>query len=770
MTDTIVDTGSPPKPPRDGFLDTLRTIALTRVIIWHTFGTPWISWVIATMPTMFFVAGSLLASTLDRKPLAVMYRSRFKRLLVPYWFFSLTVLTFLSLVHIANPAIETVLRFDQLLPWAVPFVDPTGSTWEAGWASSPLWYLRAYVWLLMLSPILRAGVRRFGSLALLPSLGATVSIEWWLHHPTILPIAPGTWTWLLGDLFLYSFFLMLGFCHYDGAFERLRADGLREWVFIGSVACFMWWAVFPAPTGIINHSFVGLLAVGVAWLALFLLLRPALSKATENSLTGPFVHLFTRRAMTIYMWHSPCIVAGYAVLEIIAPEAVTATVLLPTTVFVVAAVIATGWVEDKAAGRAPEMWPSATRPLLWRAPWMIVGDRRESVVRRHGIGLAVGVALAVIFTGLAVTPIDTAAAAFSSPSVSLSTSSTDLPPAPSGRPNVADFGEAEPGPVAVALAATTSDASAEFASDSDLTEIVSAWLVERDVAGARVAISMPDGSMRRISAGEYEDASVSTEDVVPLTSATKSITAAIILGLVDQGLLELDEPIPLLAAVPEFTHSVTLRQVLNHTAGLAPYQETAGFVSSDKLSALDGVRLSALDPLQWEPGTQRGYSNAGYLLLGLLAEQVGGRSFTELIEERTQELGMSSFVLDETARRGWVGWSAGGLDGTVEDLATWGAALYRDGGVLSESALSNMVTLDSTFGIGLGAFPVCPCGTDDTGARWYTSIGHNGGEVSVQYAPEDDTVIAISVTESLWTPFLSEQDVYDLLADLRDAG
>ena len=86
----------PAKPPRDGFLDVMRTIALVRVVIWHAFGIPWISWVIATMPMMFFVAGSLLASTLDRKPIATMYRRRLKRLLVPYWFYSLAVLTFFT--------------------------------------------------------------------------------------------------------------------------------------------------------------------------------------------------------------------------------------------------------------------------------------------------------------------------------------------------------------------------------------------------------------------------------------------------------------------------------------------------------------------------------------------------------------------------------------------------------------------------------------------------------------------------------------------------
>ena len=121
-----LESAVPAKPKvRDGFLDTVRTIALGRVIVWHAFGIPWISWLVATMPMMFFIAGSLLASTLDRKPIGVMYRSRLKRLLVPYWFFSACVLAFLAMVHLANPTAATVIRLDQILPWVFPFTDPT---------------------------------------------------------------------------------------------------------------------------------------------------------------------------------------------------------------------------------------------------------------------------------------------------------------------------------------------------------------------------------------------------------------------------------------------------------------------------------------------------------------------------------------------------------------------------------------------------------------------------------------------------------------------
>ncbi len=137
---------------RDGFLDALRAIAIIRVVMWHAFGEPLISWVIATMPLMFFVAGSLLFRSLESRPTAQVVRSRLKRLLVPFWFFGAIVLAFLSVVHLRSPGAGTRLAPEQLLAWIVPLVNPTASAWEAGWASSPPTGTRPGVWTWRPSP------------------------------------------------------------------------------------------------------------------------------------------------------------------------------------------------------------------------------------------------------------------------------------------------------------------------------------------------------------------------------------------------------------------------------------------------------------------------------------------------------------------------------------------------------------------------------------------------------------------------------------------
>ena len=67
---------------RERALDALRAIALIRVVLWHTYGNAAITYVIAAVPTMFFVTGSLLsASSAARDPHAV--EAELRRIVLP---------------------------------------------------------------------------------------------------------------------------------------------------------------------------------------------------------------------------------------------------------------------------------------------------------------------------------------------------------------------------------------------------------------------------------------------------------------------------------------------------------------------------------------------------------------------------------------------------------------------------------------------------------------------------------------------------------------
>lgn len=753
---------------RDGFLDALRAIAIVRVVVWHAFGAPIMSWVVATMPLMFFVAGSLLARSLDARPARVVLRARLRRLLVPFWLFGACVLGFLSFTHLLEPTAATRVSPDQVWAWALPLVDPTASSWEAGWASSPLWYLRAYLWLLLLSPLLLAAWRRIG-LAVLPGLLAILvaaqivadTVQAGAHHPI----------WIVGDIGIYGLFLVVGFAHADGAFASLCVRDLLEWIVVAVASTVVAWRLFPADDGVVNHSYPALFTSGVGWLAVALLCRPLLSRTPDVRFVGPVLFWMTRRAMSIYLWHSPAIVAAYALIAHLGARPTPTLVLVLVAVFVVMAVTATGWIEDVAGGRPGEIWPTRTAaPLTLDAT---LGRFVPRSTRATAASVLAGSVAALVVVG-SVVPVSAA-----TPGDSVSSGTADaggalgLPPAPSGRPDptagtTGDASSTSPATSATDGRATTSLVTASAESSGDLDEVVASWRSAAGIAGVAVEAVLADGRRVVATAGDAGDGvAMTTGSVVPVTSVTKSVTAAIVMQLVDEGMVDLDAPmtsIPGAGPVPN-GRSITVRQLLDHSSGIAPYQETPTYDASAALDPVGAVRASLGTDLQWEPGTRSGYSNSGFLALGLIIESVTGLSYEENLRTRIIEpYGLTSTSLDDTPTAGWVGWSAGGLVSSVDDLATWGRALFAEGRVVSPESLAEMTSVRETLMSGLGTFPVCPCAPVGDGTLATTSVGHNGGSVTVQYAAADGLVVAASFSESFWTSELDQADVYDLIA------
>lgn len=167
---------------RDRFLDTLRTIALARVMLWHAFGAPVLTYFVAAVPAMFFVTGSLLAKSLDRRPWRTVLADRGRRVLVPLWVFGTVAFVAMRVAWLTDPSPRTAVPWHSIVFWIVPLGDPKGSVWEGGWMSQPLWYVRAMFWLLLLSPLLRKATRRIGAWAFVVPLVIVLSIPPWSGH------------------------------------------------------------------------------------------------------------------------------------------------------------------------------------------------------------------------------------------------------------------------------------------------------------------------------------------------------------------------------------------------------------------------------------------------------------------------------------------------------------------------------------------------------------------------------------------------------------
>jgi D-alanyl-D-alanine carboxypeptidase len=133
-------------------------------------------------------------------------------------------------------------------------------------------------------------------------------------------------------------------------------------------------------------------------------------------------------------------------------------------------------------------------------------------------------------------------------------------------------------------------------------------------------------------------------DHMRIASVAKAFSGAVALKLVARRKLDLDDTIgERLPSLPSAWSAVTLRQLLNHTSGLPDYTESDGFM--DQFMDDPGAFVSpstiigwvADEELRFTPGTQYRYSNTDNIVVGLMAEEVTGRSYGRLLREIVYE-------------------------------------------------------------------------------------------------------------------------------------
>jgi D-alanyl-D-alanine carboxypeptidase len=107
----------------------------------------------------------------------------------------------------------------------------------------------------------------------------------------------------------------------------------------------------------------------------------------------------------------------------------------------------------------------------------------------------------------------------------------------------------------------------------EFQEILNRALTIYDVKGASAAVMIPGEEIWFGVAGESEENVAVTSDMLFCAgSVTKSYIAALILKLVEQGVLTLEDSLyQWLPAYPHVDSTITIRQLLNHTSGIADY-------------------------------------------------------------------------------------------------------------------------------------------------------------------------------------------------------
>ena len=346
---------------RNRYLDLLRAIAIVRVVVYHSTGWAALTIAFPAMSVMFALAGSMMAASLDRSgPLAV--ERRLRRLLPSLW----------AMSAIAVPAmLLTGLAWDwKILYWAFPVQDPPANGWGS-MALSATWYLRDFLWFVLLSPLALPVFRRFPKLSLATPYTALAVI-------TLLGLTPHA---IVRDMALYGGAWLLGFAHRDGMLRRLTPRRLAGVAGLLATAGAGWVLTHPGPRGYdLNDIPLG----NALWSAAFILIALGFAPAATAARASRLVTVLNARALTIYLWHVPIIVAVTRIGETHGLPVRGATGigwrLVVIAALIAVAVALFGWVEDFAAGRRPVLLPGGRRRRPVAAPVSpAVGQISETV-------------------------------------------------------------------------------------------------------------------------------------------------------------------------------------------------------------------------------------------------------------------------------------------------------------------------------------------------------------------------------------------------------
>ncbi|MEM9808794.1 MAG: serine hydrolase [Cyanobacteria bacterium P01_D01_bin.56] len=275
-------------------------------------------------------------------------------------------------------------------------------------------------------------------------------------------------------------------------------------------------------------------------------------------------------------------------------------------------------------------------------------------------------------------------------------------------------------------------------------------------------------------------------------SITKQFTAAAILQLQDQGLLDVQAPVA--TYLPDYPNGdrITIHQLLTHTAGIPNLTSFPDYLEWMKQpTTLENLIARFQDlPLEFEPGAQYRYSNSGYILLTQVIEVISGQSYADYLQTHLFiPLGLENtgyeaplavveglasgyqFTGEDYQRAEHINMAvpagAGGLYSTLEDLIHWHQFLItanRPSGILSDAAIAAMKT------------PYIPMGEDAPGLSYGYGLimgaqgfifhggGINGFVTYLGSLPDEGVTVAVLSNVENANP---SQMAEDLLAILK---
>ena len=251
-----------------------------------------------------------------------------------------------------------------------------------------------------------------------------------------------------------------------------------------------------------------------------------------------------------------------------------------------------------------------------------------------------------------------------------------------------------------------------------------------------------------------------------IASISKSITAVAIMQLVERGKIKLDNDArTYIPYFPKKKWKFTVRQILNHTAGIRNYYRGEFDDTKHYSTIKDAVDIISKDTLAYKPGTKYLYTTLGYNLLGSIIENVSGQSYAEYIKknifeparmdltipgyqqriihnragmyERNRYRELENAPLADLSNK----YPGGGLLSTSGDLLRFALGLL-DGRLIKPETLDSMLVPTRlkngtliNYGLGFSM------GTDNGGRKYFAHEGYDGTSLLLIYPIEKLAVV-----------------------------
>lgn len=279
------------------------------------------------------------------------------------------------------------------------------------------------------------------------------------------------------------------------------------------------------------------------------------------------------------------------------------------------------------------------------------------------------------------------------------------------------------------------------------------------LVGVSVSIRIGDQEHLSLTGGISKPGlPISSDMRFGIGSITKTVVAATVMKLVDEGVLSLDDTIAdwLGLTSENVDTSITIYQLLTHSSGLFGYMfnDLWAMAEADLETPIPQATLFGfIGPPVDDPGVLHEYSNSNYLILGLIIEAATGKTVGEVMREKFWTplnleniyFGTNEPIEGEMA----IPWRDGDDDGVLEDIAAefgpayhsifycaadvfstasdlsmWAQHLYN-GDAVSETSRTQMMTRH--FDIPDAIFVGYGFGTREVVFHGRSTYGHTGG-------------------------------------------